>query len=190
MAETGWKSLFGIPEYLAKIHLEKIKGEKNHYQRRYPLQTLKEWKSVLVLRGSLTCCSLTCCSLTCCSSALFHHVAVCLRVSIAQLLPRLPALLFQLLRWWWLTLLANRSSFYAASRVTCSRGIQHESDWCSASVVLNDEPDWSTVLVSWRSAESNKGISWRSAESNKGISWFRTWDQQFCLRCASAHGDV
>ena len=151
---------------------------------------LRIGKNVLVLRDSLTRCSLTDCSLACCSSAFLHHVAVCLRAPDAQLLPRLSALLFQLLRWWWLTLLANRSSFYAASRVTCSRGIQHESDWCSASVVLNDEPDWSTVLVSWRSVESNKGISWRSAESNKGISWFRTWDQQFCLRCASADGDV
>ena len=158
MAETGWKSLLGIPEYLAKIHLEKAKREKNHFKA-LSAANPQGMEKYFVLR----------CSLTCCRSALFHRVAVCLRASVVQLLPRLPALLFQLLRWWWLTLLANRSSFYAASRVTCSRRIQHESDWCSTSAVLNDEPDWSTVLVSWRSVESNKGISWRSVESNKGI---------------------
>ena len=32
MAGTRWKSLFGIPEYLAKIHLEKAKREKNHFK--------------------------------------------------------------------------------------------------------------------------------------------------------------
>ena len=44
-------------------------------------------------------------------------------------------------------------------RESHARGrIQHESDWCSSSAVLNGEPDWSTTLVSWRCVESNKGI--------------------------------
>ena len=93
MAELYWKLLFDILDYLAKIPQKGLNEKRTIIQRRSPLQTLKEWKSVLVLRDGLTCCSLACCS-----SVLLHHVAVRLRVSVARLLPRLPALLFQLLR--------------------------------------------------------------------------------------------
>ena len=47
MAGTCWKSLFGIPEYLAKIHLEKAKREKNHFQSAIRCKSSRNGKSVL-----------------------------------------------------------------------------------------------------------------------------------------------
>ena len=75
MAGTRWKSLFGIPEYLAKIHLEKAKREKNHFKA-LSAANPQGMEKYFVLR----------CSLTCCRSAFFHLAAVCLRASVVQLL--------------------------------------------------------------------------------------------------------
>ena len=47
-------------------------------------------------------------------------------------------------------------------RESHARGrIQHESDWCSFSVVLNGEPDWSTTLVMLTS----RGVDQRNRRS-------------------------
>ena len=74
MAGTCWKSLFGIPEYLAKIHLEKAKNEKNHFKALIRCKSSRNGK-VVVLR----------CGLTCCRSAFFHLAAVCSRASVVRL---------------------------------------------------------------------------------------------------------
>ena len=53
MAGTRWKSLFGIPEYSAEIHLKRLKW-KEPSQGAYPLRILMEWKSnCLTLRLDL-----------------------------------------------------------------------------------------------------------------------------------------
>ena len=155
MAGTCWKSSFGIPEYSAEIHLKRLKW-KEPSQGAYPLRILMEWKSncltlpldSLQRRSRLPSC--------CCMLLSFGCSAASLRP---------PArLLFQPFRcddWIYFPI----DPAFMLLRESHARGrIQHESDWCSSSAVLNGEPDWSTTLVSWRCVESNKGIGGSARE--------------------------
>ena len=142
MVRTCRKSSFGILEYQLKS-ISKAKMKRT-ISRRLTAANPQGSGRVNVLR----------CCLTCGRGALgFHLAAIRLWASAFRIEFQLFRFVLQHDSCSSLIVAMTDSSFQSIHiimllRESHARGrIQHESDWCWLSVVLNGEPDWSTTLV-------------------------------------------